>query len=162
MRALQPGSRGCHVSPAVRADHATAVDPSGYNIAPRQEILIVVAPPDGAGREVRAMRRCLIPAWAKSPAFRTKVINARAETVATKPAFLVPLRERRCLIVTDGLSTSGRPRGAGSCPGSSGCRTAAPSPLRACGTGGRIQRGGGVESCASSPRPPVASFSGCP
>ena len=49
------------------------------------------------------MRWGLIPSWAKDPAIGNQLINARAETVATKPAFRVPLRERRCLIVTDGF-----------------------------------------------------------
>lgn len=73
-----------------------------YNLAPSQEVVTVVQPPDSA-REVRRMRWGLIPAWAKDPAIGNQLINARAETVATKPAFRVPLRERRCLIVTDGF-----------------------------------------------------------
>jgi putative SOS response-associated peptidase YedK len=45
----------------------------------------------------------LIPSWAKDPSIGNQLINARAETVATKPAFRRALRERRCLIVTDGF-----------------------------------------------------------
>jgi putative SOS response-associated peptidase YedK len=73
-----------------------------YNIAPSQEVLTVVQP-SGSTRQVRRMRWGLIPSWAKDPAIGTQLINARAETVATKPAFRVPLRERRCLILTDGF-----------------------------------------------------------
>lgn len=73
-----------------------------YNLAPSQEVLTVVQPL-GAARQVCRMRWGLIPAWAKDPAIGNQLINARAETVATKPAFRVPLRERRCLILTDGF-----------------------------------------------------------
>lgn len=73
-----------------------------YNLAPSQEILTLVQPA-GRAREIRRMRWGLIPSWAKDPAIGNQLINARAETVATKPAFRNALRERRCLIVTDGF-----------------------------------------------------------
>ena len=76
--------------------------PARYNLAPGQEVLTVVQPA-GAARELRRMRWGLIPSWAKDPAIGDRLINARAETVATKPAFRTPLRERRCLIVTNGF-----------------------------------------------------------
>jgi putative SOS response-associated peptidase YedK len=75
---------------------------SRYNLAPSQEVFTIVQPA-GAARQVRRMRWGLIPSWAKDPAIGNQLINARAETIATKPAFRVPLRERRCLIPTDGL-----------------------------------------------------------
>jgi putative SOS response-associated peptidase YedK len=60
------------------------------------------------------MRWGLIPSWAKDPGIGTQLINARAETVATKPAFRAAFRERRCLILTDGFyewqSQGGRKR----------------------------------------------------
>src|SRR5574342_267927 len=73
-----------------------------YNIAPTQEILTIVQPA-GAGRQLRRMRWGLIPAWAKDPAIGNQLMNARAETIAIKPAFRKSLRERRCLILTDGF-----------------------------------------------------------
>ena len=73
-----------------------------YNLTPSQEVLTVVQPA-GGGREFRRMRWGLIPSWAKDPAIGNQLINARAETVASKPAFRTALRERRCLIVTDGF-----------------------------------------------------------
>jgi len=73
-----------------------------YNLAPSQEVLAVVQPAAGA-HEFRRMRWGLIPSWAKDPSIGNRLINARAETVATKPAFRGALRERRCLIVTDGF-----------------------------------------------------------
>ena len=44
----------------------------------------------------------LIPSWAKDPSIGNRLINARGETVATKPAFRVAFRQRRCLVVADG------------------------------------------------------------
>jgi len=73
-----------------------------YNLAPSQTVLTIVQPA-GAAREMRRMRWGLIPSWARDPAIGNQLINARAETVATKPAFRTALRERRCLIVTDGF-----------------------------------------------------------
>jgi putative SOS response-associated peptidase YedK len=76
--------------------------PGRYNLTPSQEVVTIVQPA-GAPRQVRRMRWGLIPSWAKDPAIGNQLINARAETVATKPAFRVALRERRCLIVADGF-----------------------------------------------------------
>ena len=73
-----------------------------YNLAPSQEVLTVVQPA-GTARQLRRMRWGLITAWAKDPAIGNQLINARAETVATKPAFRTALRDRRCLILTDGF-----------------------------------------------------------
>lgn len=72
-----------------------------YNIAPSQEVFTVVQPADT--REIRRMRWGLIPSWAADPAVGNRLINARAETLASKPAFRVLLRERRCLILADGF-----------------------------------------------------------
>lgn len=73
-----------------------------HNVAPTQEVLTVVQPV-GSARQVRWMRWGFIPACAKDPAIGNQLINARAETVATKPVFRKSLRERRCLILTDGF-----------------------------------------------------------
>jgi putative SOS response-associated peptidase YedK len=45
----------------------------------------------------------LIPSWADDPAIGARLINARAETVASKPSFRSAFRQRRCLIVADGF-----------------------------------------------------------
>ena len=45
----------------------------------------------------------LIPSWAKDPKMGAKLINARAETVAEKPAFRTAFRQRRCLVLADGF-----------------------------------------------------------
>ncbi len=74
-----------------------------YNIAPTQEVLAVLKPTDSAKRQSRLLRWGLIPMWAEGPSVASRMINARAETVATKPAFRRAFRERRCLILADGF-----------------------------------------------------------
>ena len=71
-----------------------------YNIAPTQTVIVVNN--DGS-RHLTEMRWGLIPSWATDPAIGNRMINARAETVATKPAFRVALRKRRCLIPANGF-----------------------------------------------------------
>lgn len=72
-----------------------------YNIAPGTDILAVRAP-DGA-REALPLRWGLVPAWAKDAAIGARMINARAETVAEKPAFRAAFRRRRCLVPASGF-----------------------------------------------------------
>lgn len=71
-----------------------------YNIAPTQSVIIVR---DDGQRVLRQMRWGLIPHWAKDPAIGNRMINARAETVADKPAFKSAFAKRRCLILADGF-----------------------------------------------------------
>jgi putative SOS response-associated peptidase YedK len=73
------------------------------NIAPTQEVLIVRRASPQASREARLHRWGLVPSWAKDPAIGNRLINARAETVATKPAFRRAFKERRCLVLADGF-----------------------------------------------------------
>ncbi|MCX5793896.1 MAG: SOS response-associated peptidase [Elusimicrobia bacterium] len=71
-----------------------------YNIAPTQPAPVVLA---DAGRVLDALRWGLIPAWAKDMSIGHKLINARAESVAEKPAFKAPFRKSRCLVLADGF-----------------------------------------------------------
>ena len=71
----------------------------GYNIAPTESVLTVR---NLDGREAAFMRWGLIPFWAKDPKIGSRMINARAETVAEKPAFRNALKKRRCLVLADG------------------------------------------------------------
>ncbi|MGH7369454.1 MAG: SOS response-associated peptidase, partial [Candidatus Methylomirabilaceae bacterium] len=71
-----------------------------YNIAPTQTVIVVN---DDGTRHLMQMQWGLIPSWAKDPTIGTRMINARGETVATKPAFRAALRRRRCLIPADGF-----------------------------------------------------------
>ncbi len=77
--------------------------PPRYNIAPTQGVLVIVKTPETPERRVRLHRWGLIPSWAKDPAIGNQLINAQAETAATKPAFRAAFRKRRCLILADGF-----------------------------------------------------------
>ena len=71
------------------------------NVAPGDEVLSVVmreGAPTGA-----LLRWGLVPPWAESPSVGFRMINARAETVADKPAYRGPFLRGRCLIVADGF-----------------------------------------------------------
>ncbi|KAA3629268.1 MAG: SOS response-associated peptidase [Proteobacteria bacterium] len=72
-----------------------------YNIAPTQEVPAVVLI-EGA-RQVVMLRWGLIPSWARDPGIGNRMINARAETAATKPSFRAAFRRRRCLIPASGF-----------------------------------------------------------
>ena len=72
-----------------------------YNIAPQQPVLAVLRR-DGALR-AEPLRWGLIPFWAKDPAIGNKMINARAETVAEKPAYRAAFGKRRCVVIADGF-----------------------------------------------------------
>lgn len=76
--------------------------PPRYNIAPTQGVATVVSEHDGS-RVLRLMRWGLIPGWAKDPSIGARMINARSETLAEKPAFRNAFKRRRCLIVADGF-----------------------------------------------------------
>jgi len=72
-----------------------------YNIAPTQPVAVVRS--GAGGRELVELHWGLIPSWAKERAMGARMINARAETLAEKPAFRAAFRARRCLIVADGF-----------------------------------------------------------
>ena len=110
--------------PALLAEQIDARDETGgsgngpnyggvpnYNVAPTTTIAAVVArrdePDDRAIRRVRAMRWGLLPPWVKAdaegrPKAKSLLINARAETLTSSPAFRASARARRCLIPMDG------------------------------------------------------------
>ncbi len=81
---------------------ASDIPASSYNIAPTQSVAAIVRSPD-AGLQLQSLRWGLIPSWAKDSAIGSKLINARAETIAEKPSFRSAFRQRRCLIVADGF-----------------------------------------------------------
>lgn len=70
-----------------------------FNVAPTQPVLVLVE--EGQRRVVTAHRWGLIPPWAKDPSIGPRMINARAETVAEKPAFRGSFRHHRCIIPAD-------------------------------------------------------------
>ena len=73
----------------------------GYNLAPTQ-LLPVCLVEDGA-RRLRELRWGLVPGWARDETIGARLINARAETVATRPAFRSAYRRRRCVVPADGF-----------------------------------------------------------
>lgn len=74
---------------------------SRFNIAPSQEIPVILK--QGGQNKLAFYKWGLIPSWSKDPAVGTRLINARAETVDTKPSFKQALLQRRCLIPADGF-----------------------------------------------------------
>jgi len=74
-----------------------------YNVAPSQDVPVIRQDATKPIRSVSLMRWGLIPWWAKDAKAGFKMINARAESVAEKPAFREPLQSRRCLIPADGF-----------------------------------------------------------
>ena len=73
------------------------------NVLPSHNIAAVIH--DGVNRLVQ-FRWGLIPSWAKDPSIGSRLINARAETLAEKPSFRNAFKKRRCLIVADGFYES--------------------------------------------------------
>lgn len=74
-----------------------------YNIAPTQKVMAVRHRYKGEGREAVLLRWGLVPSWAPDLSIGSRMINARAETIAEKPSFRTPLKKRRCVIVADGF-----------------------------------------------------------
>lgn len=75
-----------------------------WNIAPTDQVPAVLerAREDGAVRMLTGLRWGLVPSWSKSPEGGARMINARLETVDTKPAFRKAFGARRCLLPADG------------------------------------------------------------
>jgi putative SOS response-associated peptidase YedK len=71
-----------------------------YNIAPTQPVAVV---PNNDENRIEFFNWGLIPSWAKDPSIGNRMINARAETLAEKPAFRAAYRRRRCLVLADGF-----------------------------------------------------------
>ena len=75
-----------------------------YNVAPGDDVLAVVRRGQDAEPEGALLRWGLVPFWASEPgAIGVKTINARAETVAERPAYRDAFERRRCLILADGF-----------------------------------------------------------
>ena len=73
-----------------------------YNVAPTQTVPIIRRK-EGGGRELTMVRWGLVPFWAKDLKIGSQLINARAETVTSKPAFRAAFAKRRCLVPADGF-----------------------------------------------------------
>ncbi|MCK0121676.1 SOS response-associated peptidase [Loktanella sp. F6476L] len=76
-------------------------DTPNYNVCPTVNVPVVTS--DDGVRRLRPMRWGFIPHWYKKPNGGPLLINARAETIAEKPAFRAACRERRCLLPVTGF-----------------------------------------------------------
>jgi putative SOS response-associated peptidase YedK len=76
--------------------------PPSWNVAPSQPVVAVATSRDGRTRRLGELRWGLVPSWAKNPSIGSRLINARAETVASLPAFARAFERRRCLIPASG------------------------------------------------------------
>jgi putative SOS response-associated peptidase YedK len=77
--------------------------PLRYNVAPTQEAAVVRVPAPGTARHLDFLRWGLVPYWADDLKIGNRMINARSEGVADKPAYRYSFRKQRCLIPTDGF-----------------------------------------------------------
>jgi putative SOS response-associated peptidase YedK len=109
---------GRYTLKARRKDVAAAFDlddalelPPRYNIAPTQFVPVVRLDEARRTRELALVQWGLVPAWAKDPNIGNRLINARSETVAEKPAFRTAFKSRRCLVVADGFYEWGHVNG---------------------------------------------------
>src|SRR5208337_1738429 len=90
-------------SPNALASNPRTTGPPRYNIAPTQDIEVIRQHAEVPKRFGSQMRWGLIPSWATDASIGFKMINARAETVASKPAFRDAFLNRRCLLPADGF-----------------------------------------------------------
>ncbi|HJL14049.1 MAG TPA: SOS response-associated peptidase [Sandaracinaceae bacterium LLY-WYZ-13_1] len=74
-----------------------------YNIAPTQDAPIVIAAKETGERRLGLARFGLVPHWAKDTELGPRLLNARVETAADKPAFRDAFARHRCLVVADGF-----------------------------------------------------------
>lgn len=156
----------------VRREHADPELQPDYNVAPTKQVYAVLTrssdhrdrsasggPADSAGqgqqgepsgaappaRQLRVVRWGLVPSWAKDPAIGSRLINARAETIAEKPSFRRAFARRRCLLPADGyyewqaaeLDPGAAGPSAALLPGEPGAAGAPSSPARAGKRGAR-------------------------
>jgi putative SOS response-associated peptidase YedK len=95
----------------IERDRVQAPLEPDYNVAPTKPVYAVVTREE---RELCVVRWGLVPFWAKDPKIGSRLINARAETVAAKPAFRHAFKRRRCLLPADGYYEWQRPDGSSS------------------------------------------------
>jgi len=82
--------------------------PPSYNVAPTQPVRVVLerpprdAPADTPVRQIRTVRWGLVPSWARDTKIGSRLINARMETITTKPSFQAAASRRRAIVPSDG------------------------------------------------------------
>ena len=90
------------IAQAFQVDEVPTLEPR-YNIARTQSVPTVLQTSAATNRQFKMLHWGLIPSWAKDSKMGAKLINARGETVAEKPAFRSAFRQRRCLVLADGF-----------------------------------------------------------
>jgi len=96
---MTPGSS---LAEQFRLSEDVSLEPR-YNIAPTQFVAVVRIGRDDPTRKLVMLKWGLVPFWAKDKSIGSRLINARAESVAEKPAFRAAFKYRRCLIPADGF-----------------------------------------------------------
>lgn len=91
------------------SEQAIAHEPN-FNTAPTTDVFVVYA--DGSSRRLDTFHWGLVPRWAKDLKIGNRLINARAESVAEKPAFRSAFKRRRCIVPADGFYEWNKPEGA--------------------------------------------------
>lgn len=99
----EPTARLARLFHAVEGDDVASTWEASYNVAPSTSIPAVVESHRTRERRLVLLRWGLVPSFAKDPAVGSRMINARAETVATKPAFRTALRRHRAIVPADGF-----------------------------------------------------------
>lgn len=95
-------------SPALLAERfaveevATEPHDPDYNVAPRAQVYAILER-EPHHRVIESLRWGLVPSWAKDPSIGDRLINARAESLATTPAFKRSFTRRRCILPADGF-----------------------------------------------------------
>src|SRR4051794_14828925 len=114
---------------APSANKVTEALAPDYNVAPTKPVYAVMErspssrdepEPEPPQRQLRVLSWGLVPSWAKDPSIGSRMINARLETVAEKPAYAKAFRARRCLLPADGFYewyTAEQPATSGGRPG---------------------------------------------
>jgi putative SOS response-associated peptidase YedK len=96
------GYRSFHeLKKAFPIDKAACDVTENYNVAPSQEVLVIIK--HDKENWLEKLHWGLVPFWAKDIMIGNRMINARAETIATKPSFRDSFKKRRCLILADGF-----------------------------------------------------------
>lgn len=88
---------------AIDPGNAPAALTPRYNVAPTQAAPVVRITRPGGPRTLELLRWGLIPSWAKEAAIGNRLINARGETLAEKPAYKWSFKKKRCLVAVDGF-----------------------------------------------------------
>jgi putative SOS response-associated peptidase YedK len=137
--------------PAAVARYFETVNPvpnlaPSWNRAPTQEALAVRRHPETGGRHLDPLRWGLVPRWAKDPAVGSRMINARGESLAEKPAFRDAYAKRRCIVTADGFY-EWRAEGKAKQAYAVALRDGAPMPLAGLWEGWRAPDGSILRTC---------------